>query len=162
MVGTKRVDENGKAYIDRSWSSAAQGSVGLNQGSTCTFILKACEQRGLADEAWKFLKWYTSDDVRVEFALKIEMRMGVASRYTPANYKAMERLPWTDAEREMLLSQWDNMVLFPEIPGSYYVGRNLTYAFRKVVYNNENPVYALNKYNVIINNELKRKLGSIA
>ena len=161
VVGTKRVDENGEEYIDRSWSSAAQGSVGLNQGSTCTFILKACEDRGLADEAWKFLKWYTSDDVRVEFAQKIEMRMGVASRYTPANYKAMDRLPWTEAERELLLEQWDNMVLFPEVPGSYYVGRNLTYAFRQVVYNDENPVYALNKYNEVINREMARKLGTV-
>ncbi|MBQ8683529.1 MAG: extracellular solute-binding protein [Clostridia bacterium] len=156
--GTPMLDENGQQVIDRSWSCATQGSVGLSQGATCTFILKGCKNK---EAAWDFLKWYTSDEVRKEFALKIEMRMGVASRYTPANYRVLENLPWTDTEREMLLAQWDELVLFPEIPGSYYVGRNLTYAFRQVVYNDENPVYALNKYNEIINRELTRKLQTV-
>ena len=156
--GTPMLDENGRQVIDRSWSCATQGSVGLSQGATCTFILKDCKNK---EAAWEFLKWYTSDEVRKEFALKIEMRMGVASRYTPANYRVLEDLPWTDEEREMLLAQWEELTLFPEIPGSYYVGRNLTYAFRRVVYNDENPVYALNKYNEIINRELTRKLQTV-
>ncbi len=156
--GTPMLDENGEQIIDRSWSPAAQGSVGLSQGATCTFILKDCENK---KAAWDFLYWYTSDEIRKEFALKIEMRMGVASRYTPANYRVLEDLPWTDEERELLLEQWDELVLFNEIPGSYYVGRNLTYAFRQVVYNDENPVYALNKYNEIINRELSRKLSTV-
>lgn len=154
MVGTKK--ENGE--IDRSCCNVALGSYGIAQGGSCAFILGDCKNK---EAAWDFLSWYTSDEVQTEYALKIEMRMGISSRQTPANYKVLDNLPWTAEEKAKLYAQWDELVILPEVPGSYYVGRNLTYAFRKVVYDAENPVYALNKYNEIINREFKRKLSEL-
>ena len=154
LIGTRRED----GTVDRSWCPAMMGTVGLSQAGSCAFILKDCRSK---EAAWDFLSWFTGDDAQTEYALQIEMRMGLASRYTPANYQVLDRLPWTEEEKALLYEQWDSLVLLPEVPGSYYVGRNLTYAFRRVVYNDDNPVYALNKYNEIINRELRRKLDEL-
>lgn len=48
-------------------------------------------------------------------------------------------------------------MLIPEVPGNYYVTRELNNAFRKVIYDYDNAVDTLNRYNVRINKELFRK-----
>lgn len=45
----------------------------------------------------------------------------------------------------------------PAIPASYYINRNLTNAFRKVVINGYTPRESLLSYNKIINSEITRK-----
>ena len=44
-----------------------------------------------------------------------------------------------------------------EIPGNYYIARNLSFAFRAVVYSNKNLRDTLYEYNIEINKELARK-----
>ncbi|MBQ9963766.1 MAG: extracellular solute-binding protein [Clostridia bacterium] len=154
MVGIRQ--ENGE--INNACSNIVGGSYGLSQGSSSAVILKACANK---QAAWDFLSWYTSDEVQLEYGEKIEMRMGVAARFEPANYRVLGELPWTEEETAKLYAQWDKLETVNEVPGSYHVGRNVTYAFRQVVYNDENPVYMLNRYNDIINREMTRKLEEL-
>lgn len=140
--------------IDRTSVAGAMGTVGINQGITSAIILKDCKN---IDGAWKFVKWLVSSETQAEYGNTLETVMGVAARYDTANIKAFERLPWKEEERETLMRQWENVKTFEEIPGSYYVTRHMTNAFRQVVYYYENPVHTLCKYNVYINKELLRK-----
>lgn len=55
------------------------------------------------------------------------------------------------------MEQWKQITELPQIPGSYYVQRNLNSAFRKVVLKNENPREMLELYNNEINAEIRRK-----
>lgn len=148
------VSDDGTLNRSSSYATAIAGSVGLQQGNTCAVILQNCKDK---KAAWNFLKWFTSSDIQTDYGLALEMRMGVAARYTPANCETLGQLPWTENEKNMLYSQWKNLVLLPEIPGSYYVTRHLSNAFRQVVYNHKNATYTLNKYNEIINHEIMRK-----
>ena len=79
------------------------------------------------------------------------------SRYTPANKTAFNNMPWTRTERELLISQRSFVKGIPEVSGNYSVTRELTNAFRQVVYENTNPTDTLHRYNVKINKELERK-----
>ena len=99
----------------------------------------------------------TEADTQVEYGNAVEALMGPTARYATANVEAFSRLPWDTAQREELLKQWEQVVLIPEVPGNYYVTRELNNAFRKVIYDYDNAVDTLNRYNVRINKELFRK-----
>lgn len=108
-------------------------------------------------EVFEFLRWWVSEDTQAEFGIQLEQTLGIAARYATANLNAFERLPWEPRQAEILRSQRANTVAVEQIPGSYYIARNLSFAFRAVVYNKANLRETLYKYNIEINKELERK-----
>ncbi len=87
--------------------------------------------------------------------------MSTLGRHTPANLEAFRGSLWKDEEKEMLLEQWENVVEVPEIPGGYYVTRNVDNAFRQVYYNGENARDTLNYWMNAVNEELIRKQSQL-
>lgn len=148
--------ENG--VIDRGVCSGEVGTSGLDQGVTTAIMLKGVKNK---ENAWKFLDWFTSTDVQASFGILQETIMGPTARYPTANIEAFKRLPWKNAEKKILLEQWNNLKPIEEIPGNYYVTRHLNNAFRQTTYFYENPVHTLNKYNIEINKEILRKRAEL-
>ncbi len=142
VPGTLKADNS----IDRSAPAGADltGSV----------ILEVSEQK---EEAWQFLKWWTSTEVQAEFGRQIESVLGPAGRYATANKEALASLPWTVEEYGKLITQWEWTKGVPEVPGGYMIGRYLDNAFRQVVYNNKPARDTLVDYNRLINEEITRK-----
>ena len=146
--------------IDRTLSiSAATGtdtSPGLAQSITCGVIFSQSPNR---ENAWKFLEWFTSDEIQTDYGREIEAALGSISRYTPANTAAFHNLAWSKEERLLLDEQRGNIRTLNEISGNYSVTRELINAFRKVVYDNANPTDTIYTYNKRITKELQRKQG---
>ncbi len=115
------------------------------------------ENTEVAEQAWKFMKWWVSADTQVGYAREIEAILGSAARHPTANIEAFKQLAWTVAEQEVLLDQWEVTVGVPEVPGGYYTGRNLENAFRQVVNGNLNPRDTFESKIITINRELDRK-----
>ncbi len=144
--------------IDRSLSiSTATGgdtSPGLAQAVTSTAIFSTSEKQ---EEAWKFIDWFTSDEIQNRYGREIEDSLGQISRYTSANLTSFKALPWGMGERALLEEQRGWIKSLNEISGNYSVTRELISAFRKVVYDNANPTDTIYTYNKKINKELGRK-----
>lgn len=144
--------------IDRSLSiSTATGgdtSPGLAQAITSAAIFSKSEKKA---EAWKFIDWFTSDEIQSRFGREIEDNLGQISRYTSANLNAFKSLPWSIDERTLLVEQRQWIKSLNEISGNYSVTRELISAFRKVLYDNANPTETIYTYNKKINKELERK-----
>ena len=144
--------------IDRSMCVSASTGIstapGLEQSGAVAVIIKDSKHK---DSAWKLVKWFAGSDIQVEYALGVESALGPLGRYTPANIKAFEQMPWTKEQKDLLLEQWSQVVMIPEMPGNYAVARGINNAFRRTIYDNENPVNMLHKYNIQINRELERK-----
>ena len=155
MIPLPGVLKNGK--IDRSVSiSNADGTginPGLNQGLTSAVIFSKSSKK---EDAWQLLDWFTSDQAQAMFGMSVEALLGPIARYTPANINAFKRLPWEDVQ-SVLLEQWERVVVIPEIPGGYYIARGINNAFRRVIYQYENSVDTLNRYNLQVNKEIARK-----
>lgn len=111
----------------------------------------------LKQQAWEFLKWWSSSTVQTAYALKLESVLGVSARYNTANMVSMKQLPWTDREYATLEKQLSNLETLPILPGTYYVDRCYNNAYRDVVDHGENPREMLNKWTIPINDELARK-----
>lgn len=82
--------------------------------------------------SWEFLKWWTSAETQISYGKEMESLMGSAARIATANIEAFEALPWPNAERSALMSQFESVQGIPQVPGGYYSWRNINNAFYKV------------------------------
>ena len=112
-------------------------------------------------EAWEFVKWFTSAEIQTEFGIRSEGILGRMGRFSTANTEALAQLGWSSDELERLLAQQSELEEIPVTPASYAVTRNIMNAFREVVNEGENPRDTLLRYNMDINEEIKRKLDKL-
>ena len=64
---------------------------------------------------------------------------------------------WSKQESDLIMEQWSYVRELPEIPGGYYLSRNVDNAFKGVVLEDKNPRDQLYTWNLDINNEITRK-----
>ncbi|MDD3693732.1 MAG: extracellular solute-binding protein [Oscillospiraceae bacterium] len=136
------VDENGN--INRSVGGA---------GSAVVMFKSAKNPK----DCFSFIDWWTTTEVQANYGVGVENILGPAGRYSTANTKAFEMLPWTEQELSALTEQRGNVKEIMEVPGSYFVSRCLDNAFRAVLYDNKNALETLEKEVANINREIARK-----
>lgn len=129
-----------------SHATAASGTAGL--------ILSNAEN---PDACWEFMRWWNTAETQSAYGQQIENVLGAAGRYNPANVSAMQGLRWSGEELDIILEQWAYVEELPELPGSYYVSRNIDNAFKEVYNDKANARETLNYWTRQINEELERK-----
>jgi ABC-type glycerol-3-phosphate transport system substrate-binding protein len=107
--------------------------------------------------AWTFIQWWNDEDIQLLYGRSLEGLLGAAARYPTANINTLKKLPWPTEHREQILSQFDDVVGYPEVPGGYMTARQLDYAFRSVINTGQNPLEALYLFTEDIHAELTRK-----
>ncbi len=132
------------------------GTINRTESATgsAAIIMKDADDK---QSAFKFLDWWTTVPVQTRYSLELEATMGPAARYNSATAETIGNLAWSREEYAAIVSQWDQVWDIPSIPSGYYVTRNVTNAFRRVVYQLENEREVLNHYGAIINKEITRK-----
>lgn len=136
------------------------GTINRTQSSTVkgVMILKAAEERGVANEAFEFAKWWASADAQFKYSSAMESIQGIAGRQMTANTATFEMLSWTDAEKTIIKKQREQTTAINEVPGSYIINRSLSNALRTSYDSTAvDPLRQLNIQNGLINTELTRK-----
>ncbi len=144
VPGTVRTDENGQTYVDHTTAG----------GVTACIMMSTCKN---PENAWKFMAWWTGTEAQALFGREIESLLGSAARYQTANKAAIDQLPWDRKSREAIKEQWKNVKGVPEVPGSYYMGRNVEFAWKEVINTNSDPNLVLLEYSKLVNDEIARK-----
>ncbi|HOI85034.1 MAG TPA: extracellular solute-binding protein [Acholeplasmataceae bacterium] len=144
VPGTEYEDELGDTQIRRETVSSGTGIMILNQSDK-------------KDDAWEYLKWWTSTEIQVQYGREMEGILGAAARYPSANIEAMSQLPWKVSEYQKLYEQWQWVKGIPEVPGGYMTGRHLDNAFRLVYEDSSNPRETIYDYVQTINAEIEKK-----
>lgn len=129
-----------------NFSSSAEGT-----GCGITKLSKNTEK------AWEFLKWWVSAETQTAYSENVESILGPIGRVATASNKAFSELDWSNDIVPALLSQRENTVNLPQLPGGYYVTRGIEQAYWNVVEQNANPTDTLIKWGDIVNNEMIRK-----
>ena len=127
-------------------------------GSGCV-IMKSSKHK---DDAWEFLKWWTSADTQYEYSAKLESVLGQLGRVATSNKDALLRLSWDKKSLSVILSQWSKVKEIREIPGSYYVSRSVDQAFWAVYNDTSTPKEAISEWAGVSNKEIKRKTAEYA
>jgi len=109
------------------------------------------------EEAWQYMAWWLEADQQITYADEIESVLGPSSRYNSANIEAFKSSNWSRAQRDLIIQQRNALTAIEPVPGGYYLNRNITNAFRQVVYNGMSPTDALFEYTHKINAEIDKK-----
>ncbi len=140
--GTER---NGE--IKRWQTGSAQSMCLINKG----------EKKNKA--GWELLKWWSSKDVQAEFAKRLSLQFGKGYIWNSANIEAFKQsIIFTDAEKQVILKQWEHMREIPRVPGWYMLERELSNAWNNIVLNSKNTRATIEDAVDLINKELNRKL----
>jgi ABC-type glycerol-3-phosphate transport system substrate-binding protein len=121
---------------------------------TAAIMIQASEMQ---NEAWDFLEWWSSFETQLRFGREMESIMGEAARFPTANVEAFQSLPWSSTQLQVLNNQRDWLLSTPEVPGGYYVMRQLINVIRRVVSDNLDTRETLLDVNIVINRELINK-----
>lgn len=122
--------------------------------STSAMIMKESNKK---EEAWTFLKWWTSEDVQTRYSLDIESFAGIEYRWYTANEQAFQQLPWSELELEILNEQLAWIKNMPFVPGYYYLPRVMDAAWNKTVLEGIPPREALEQAQLELQREMARK-----
>jgi len=109
------------------------------------------------NEAWEFLKWWTSTDVQTRFGNELEALMGIEARWNTANKEAFKELPWKTEDTKIIMNQISNSIAQPVVLGGYFTNRHIVNAWNSVVLGGENVRDSLEKAVIEINKELQSK-----
>lgn len=153
--------------ISGKWSIAripgtrqADGSVDHTAAcmiGTSFIVSSTVEKDGMLDEAWDFLKWWTSDDTQKNYSTELKAEDGEAAEFPVANVNAISNGSLSSEFKEVVLSLLDDLQAEPQVPGGYMTGRVIKNAFVSVVSNNVDPVDTLYLQLDDINTEITNK-----
>ncbi len=113
------------------------GSINCATGSTglADFIMAGTRY---PDEAWEFLKWWTSAETQTLYGREMESLMGASARVATANLEALGNLSWPIRDYREIMAQHEQVQGIPQVPGGYYSWRNLNNAFYTVTEDSSN------------------------
>ena len=126
-------------------------TVGMNVQKDQYVLIEA------AQEAWEFLKWWSSAEVQTRYAREVEAMQGATARMNVANKEAFLSLSWNDDDIAALQEQWRWAKEIPTVLGGYMTTRHLTNAWTSVVISGMDIREALERAVKDIDRELKMK-----
>lgn len=109
------------------------------------------------EQAWTFLKWWMSTETQTQFGRDIEVLNGISFRWNTANVEAFVQLPWKREDLQAILSQWQWYKDVPNLPGGYFLEREINNAWLRTVVDGMNYRSSLEAAVLDINRELLRK-----
>lgn len=137
--------ENEDGEIER-WSAG---------GAESNIIFNDTEK---SDEAWEFLKWWSSTEVQIAFGNILQTTYGEEYIWNTANMEAYAGLPWITSHKEIILAQTEWVTEVPRVPGSYMLERELSNAYNSIILDGVNLRTAIDLASKRINRETARKL----
>ncbi len=115
-------------------------------------------QTEMPDEAWTFLKWWSSTDVQSQFGNLLQSTYGSEYIWPTANREAFSTLPLRAAHKQVIIEQMGWMTEAPWVLGTYMLERELSNAFISVTVDGVEARRAMDTAVKRINRETYRKL----
>lgn len=112
---------------------------------------------GKEEQAWEFLKWWSSTEIQNAYCQEIEASLGTEARWNTANVESFHSLAWKKEDLAVIQIMMEQDKEMPNVVGGYYTTRHLTNAWNKVVVSGGNLRDALEEAVLEINKELRMK-----
>ena len=124
-------------------------------GGTGCAILSSSKNK---DGAWKFLKWWTSENIQYKYGEEVESMLGPAARNMTSNVAALQKYTWDSETLVEINKQWANVEEMEQVPGGYYISRVIDQAFWNVINSSEDPTDMLIKWSQVADAEIQKKI----
>lgn len=124
------------------------------QGLTGAMMMKKSDKQ---DKAWKFLQWWLSEQVQEQYGNDIESYYGLEFRWNTAHQGAMAALSWPSEDLQAIREQSRWVKNMPYVPGYYFLGRELDFAWNRTVLEGMPPKEALEEAALSLQREMTRR-----
>jgi len=114
-----------------------------------------------ADEAWQFIKWWTSTNVQADFANTMQTLYGRGFMWFSSNIDALAQAPINPNDLDVILEQVQWLRTVPFTPGFYQLERSLSNIWNTIVFDGTPPRNAVDTAMPSINRELARKMREL-
>ena len=128
-------------------------NTAITNSKSCYILAKSKHH----NEAWEFIKWWTSADAQLSFTTRRENRLGTVARVAVSNVEALEQIPWSREVVSALKVQMQNLNAVEQVPGGYFTSRHINNAFRQVVYHGGDVRETVLEYVKYINDEITER-----
>ena len=155
---------NAAPELDGLWDIALFPGLTDENGEVLRYTTGGAEtmaimsQTEMPDEAWEFLKWWSSTEVQSEFGSLLQSTYGSEYIWPTANREAFATLPLRAAHKQVIIDQMQWMTEAPWVLGTYMLERELSNAFISVTVNGIEARRAMDTAVKRINRETYRKL----
>jgi ABC-type glycerol-3-phosphate transport system substrate-binding protein len=133
------------------------GTIDRSVGSITGETVMIMQQSQKKEAAWKFLEWWTSEDVQVRYGRELEALLGVEARWNTANKDAFNSLSWKPEHLEVIQYQQAQAREVPVVLGGYFTGRHISNAWNRIVLEGMTVRDSLEQAVIDINKELLAK-----
>lgn len=110
------------------------------------------------EEAWEFLKWWTSSNTQTQFSNTLQLTYGKEYMWNTANVQAFSELPWNTEHKKIINEQLNWVTEVARVPGNYMMEREISNALNAIVLEGDNPRSTVDEAVKIISKEISRKL----
>ncbi len=131
--------------IDRSYVAAGSGGV----------IFEASDKK---DDAWRFMKWWLSRPVQVEYAHTLQATYGKENIWLPSNLAAIEDCTLPTEDKHLILEQLAYLQDVPRTPGQYLLERALSDIWNKIALDGSSAQVAVDKQIMEVQREMRKKM----
>lgn len=155
---------NAAPELEGLWDIALFPGLTDGDGTVQRWTTGGAETMGImastdrADDAWTFLKWWSSAQVQAEFGNTLLETFGSEYIWPTANVEAFAKLPLASAHKRVIIEQMRWMTEAPWILGTYMLERELSNAYISVVVDGTEARRALDTAVKRIDRETNRKL----
>ena len=155
---------NAAPELDGLWDIALFPGLTNEDGEVLRYTTGGAEtmaimsQTEMPDEAWEFLKWWSSTETQSEFGSLLQSTYGSEYIWPTANREAFATLPLRAAHKQVIIEQMQWMTEAPWVLGTYMLERELSNAFISVTVNGIEARRAMDTAVKRINRETYRKL----
>jgi ABC-type glycerol-3-phosphate transport system substrate-binding protein len=116
------------------------------------------EDTDKAEEAWEFLKWWTSTEVQTSYSYRLQSIYGPEFIWLSGNLEAVENSSIDIQDKEIILEQVQWLRDVPRTPGQYMLERGISDIWNRSVFDNEPTRVAIDRQIITINREIRRKM----
>lgn len=155
---------NAAPELDGLWDIALYPGLTNEDGEVLRYTTGGAEtmaimsQTKMPDEAWTFLKWWSSAETQSEFGNLLQSTYGSEYIWPTANKEAFATLPLRAAHKKIIIEQMEWMTEAPWVLGTYMLERELSNAFISVTVDGVEARRAMDTAVKRINRETYRKL----
>jgi ABC-type glycerol-3-phosphate transport system substrate-binding protein len=128
-----------------------------SQPVSSALIMKKSKKQ---EQAWEFLKWWTSDDIQSQYGNDIESYYGLEFRWNTANINALSSMAWSSEDLEVIKEQSRWVKNMPYVPGFYYLLREMDFAWSRTVLQGIPAIESLRISHVELQREMTRRQNS--
>ena len=115
----------------------------------------------MPDEAWEFMKWWTSTETQVEYTYTLRSTYGDTYFWLPSNVNALEQAPLDQEDKEVVLEMVQYLRDVPRTPGQYLLERSISDIWNATVFDGTSAQVAADEKVIAINREIRKKMQEL-